>query len=135
MTTQQKPTDSELEILQILWKHPTGCTVRFVNDELNKQRPDNEVGYTTTLKMMQIMAEKQLLLRDESQRTHVYMVNVSQEKMQQSALDKVLNSVFGGSAMKLVMQALGNQKTSKEELNQIRSLLDEIEQKQKGGAQ
>lgn len=122
-----KPTDSELEILQILWaKGP--CTVREVNEELNLKK---ETGYTTTLKIMQIMTEKGLLTRDESRRTHVYSAAVQEQEMQKQLLDKFLDSVFKGSAADLVMQALGNGKTSAEELHEIRKLIDQME---KGGA-
>ncbi len=118
-----KPTEAELEILQVLWEHGPS-TVRFVNEELAKQK---EVGYTTTLKIMQIMTEKQLVKRNEENRTHIYEANVSEEATQQHLLDKFMDLAFRGSAMKLVMQALGNRKTSKEELAQIRKLLDKIE--------
>lgn len=123
-----KPTEAELEILQILWKHGDS-TVRFVNGELNKKR---EVGYTTTLKMMQLMTDKGLLQRDSSNRSHIYQPNISEEDTQKKLLDKLLNTAFGGSAMKLVMQALGNKKTSQEELKEIKTLINKIE---KGGKQ
>ncbi|MDX2305364.1 MAG: BlaI/MecI/CopY family transcriptional regulator [Microscillaceae bacterium] len=121
-----KPTEAELEILQILWKHGAS-TVRFVNEQLNEQR---EVGYTTTLKMMQVMHEKGLLLRDDSQRTHVFRAQITEEDTQKSLLDRLLHTAFGGSAMKLVQQALGNHQTSKEELQKIKKLIDKME---KGG--
>lgn len=121
-----KPTDSELEILGVLWEHEP-CTVREVNDLLSQKR---EIGYTTTLKLMQIMTEKGLLQRDTSKRTHVYSANVTEEETQKKLLDRFLETTFGGSAMKLVMQALGNKKSSKEEIQQIRDLLDEMEQKE-----
>ena len=125
-----KPTESELEILQILWEYGA-CTVRFVNDKLNEQR---EVGYTTTLKMMQLMNEKGLLKRDDSERSHVYQAAYTQETAQKTLLDRLTETVFGGSAMRLVMQALGNRKTSNAELQQIKKLIDQIE-KEKGGDQ
>jgi len=118
-----KPTESELEILQILWAHGE-CTVRFVNDKLNEQR---EVGYTTTLKMMQLMFEKGLLKRDVSERSHVYLANYTQATAQKTLLDRLTETVFGGSAMQIVMQALGNRKTSKAELQEIKKLIDQIE--------
>lgn len=126
----QKLTEAELEILQILWKEGSS-TVRTVNEALNTQR---EVGYTTTLKMMQLMFEKGLVKRDESQRTHTYTANISEDVTQKNLVDKLMQSVFGGSAMKLVMQALGNKKASQEEIKAIRQLLDQIE-KEKGGNQ
>jgi len=118
-----KPTEAELEILQVLWEHGPS-TVRFVNDLLSKQK---NVGYTTTLKIMQIMAEKQLLNRDTTGKTHIYKVAISQQKTQQQLIDKLMASAFGGSAMKLVMQALGNKKSTVAELNEIRAFLDQLE--------
>jgi predicted transcriptional regulator len=122
-----KPTEAELEILQILWQNGPS-TVRVVNGLLSRQK---EVGYTTTLKIMQIMNEKGLVRRDEDNRTHIYQANVSERETQQHLLGRFLNTAFRGSAMKLVMQALGNHQTSKEELDQIRQLLDQIEGEKK----
>ncbi len=118
-----KPTESELEILQVLWQHGPS-TVRFVNDELSRRR---DVGYTTTLKLLQLMLDKGLALRDDDARTHVYRAAVREEETQGLLLDKFVDAAFGGSAMKLVMQALGNRRTSREELAQIRRLLNDIE--------
>ncbi len=118
-----KPTESELEILQVLWQHGPS-TVRFVNDELSHRR---DVGYTTTLKLLQLMLDKGLALRDDDARTHVYRAAVREEETQGLLLDKFVDSAFGGSAMKLVMQALGNRHTSREEVAQIRRLLNDIE--------
>jgi predicted transcriptional regulator len=118
-----RPTEAELEVLQILWKHGP-CTVRFVNDRLNQKKT---VGYTTTLKIMQLMFEKKLLERDESTRSHLYRVVVQENETQGLLLDRFLETAFGGSALKLVMQALGNHKASKEEISQIRDLLDNLE--------
>jgi BlaI family penicillinase repressor len=118
-----KPTEAELEILQILWDSgPT--TVRFVNDQLNLKK---EVGYTTTLKIMQIMTEKNLLARDEENKSHIYSAVYKKDETQKVLLDKFLESTFGGSASKLVLQALGNRKTSKKEIEEIRKFFDEIE--------
>ena len=124
----KKPTDVELEILQVLWKHGPS-TVRFVNDELNKQR-DNETGYTTTLKMLQLMTEKGQVDRDTSTRTHIYNALANQEDTQKNLVNRLVDNVFGGSAKKLVMQALGNKKTSKKELAEIKKMIDDLE---KGG--
>ena len=121
--SNSKPTEAELEILQVLWQHGP-ATVRFVNEQLSRRK---EIGYTTTLKLMQIMAEKKLVKRNEEQRTHVYQANASEEETQQHLLDRFLDTAFRGSAMKLVMQALGNRSASQEELTQIRNLLDRIE--------
>ncbi len=117
-----KPTEAELEILQILWQKGT-ATVREVYDELSEKK---ETVYTTTLKIMQIMAEKGLVLRNEETRTHVYTAAVKEEDMQQQLLDKFIDTAFRGSAMKLVMQALGNSKTSPEELEAIKKLLNNM---------
>lgn len=120
-----KPTESELEILQVLWEKGPG-TVRQVNEELNKKRT---VGYTTSLKLMQIMTTKGLLNRNTEQKTHIYHPAIKREEIQQQLLDRLLNTAFGGSAQKLVMQALGNHKASKSELEEIKNLIDEIERK------
>jgi len=118
-----KPTESELEILQVLWaKGPS--LVRAVNDELNKTR---EIGYTTTLKLMQIMSEKGLLSRSKEGRGHIYHPLVEQSTTQKQMLNKVLNGVFGGSASTLVMQALGNHHASEEELNEIKNYINQLE--------
>ncbi|MBD2714720.1 BlaI/MecI/CopY family transcriptional regulator [Microvirga sp. STR05] len=121
-----KPTDSELEILQVLWQHGPS-TVRFVNDQLSQKR---DVGYTTTLKILQLMLDKTLVMREDDARTHIYRAAVREEETQGLLLDRFVESAFGGSAMKLVMQALGSGTTSREELAQIRSLLNDIENQQ-----
>jgi BlaI family transcriptional regulator, penicillinase repressor len=118
-----KPTESELEILQVLWQHGPN-TVRFVHDELSKTK---EVGYTTTLKLMQIMAEKEMLEADKSNRSHIFQPLLEEDNTQQQLLDRFLDTAFRGSASKLVMQALGNSNTSREELLEIRNLLDKLE--------
>ncbi len=124
-TKQLKPTESELEILQILWTRGI-ATVREVHEELIKHR---DIGYTTTLKLMQIMHEKGLVKRDESMRTHVYQPCVNKEKTQKHLLSKMIDSLFGGSSTQLVLQALGEQKASEEELIQIQALLDNLKKK------
>jgi BlaI family transcriptional regulator, penicillinase repressor len=116
----QKPTESELEILQILWQNGPS-SVRFINEELAKQR---DIGYTTTLKLMQIMFEKKLLSRTEEGRYHLYKAEIGEEATQINLLGKFVDSTFRGSAMKLVMQALGNHDSSKEELEEIKRLID-----------
>ena len=115
-----KPTDAELEILQILWNHGT-LTVRDINTFLASKR---DVGYTTTLKMLQIMHEKGLVVRDESARSHVYEAAVSESDTRGQLLDSFLESTFGGSSANLVMHALGRRQPSRNELEQIRKLLD-----------
>ncbi|RAJ88211.1 putative transcriptional regulator [Chitinophaga dinghuensis] len=124
---QHKPTESELEILGILWERGAS-TVREVHEKLAETK---EAGYTTTLKLMQIMYEKGLLTRDASSKTHIYAAAVSQSATQQQLLNKMIDTVFGGSATQLVMQALGHHKSSDEELDQIRKYLSEIEKQQR----
>jgi BlaI family transcriptional regulator, penicillinase repressor len=125
MSSVIKPTDSELEILNILWeKGPS--TVREVHDELAKTK---DAGYTTTLKLMQIMHEKGLLKRDAASKSHVFTANVSQEKTQGALVKRMIDNVFNGSASQLVMQALGNHKANSKELEEIKKYLDEISRK------
>lgn len=118
-----KPTDSELEILAFLWQHGPS-TVRQVHEHLAKTK---DAGYTTTLKLMQIMQEKGLLSRIEEGRSHIYTAQVSEEETQQSLLGRFVETAFRGSAAQLVIQALGNHQTSAEELDEIRNLLDNLE--------
>ena len=115
-----KPTDSELEILQVLWEKGE-ATVREVHEQLMQTK---DCGYTTTLKLMQIMFEKGLVIRDDSNRTHIYQANVSREKTQKQLVDKMVDALFSGSHSQLVMQALGSHTPSREELDEIQQLLD-----------
>lgn len=125
MSEQVKPTASELEILNILWAKGTG-TVREVHEVLEQNR---EVGYTTTLKLMQIMLDKQLLTRDDSTSRHIYSANVSQEKMQGQMVKGMIDTMFNGSAKQLVMQALGSHKADKKEIEEIKQYLEQIEKR------
>jgi len=118
-----KPTDAELAILRVLWERGPS-TVREVWDRLN---PEQGTGYTTVLKIMQIMFEKGLLARNETERSHVYRAAHSQEKTQREVVGHLLEKVFSGSAPKLVMQALAAKKATRAELAEIRKLLDEME--------
>ncbi len=122
------PTDSELDILQVLWQSGPQ-TVRFVNEFLNKKRSaeDKEIGYTTTLKFMQIMLDKGLLEREIIERSHIYKPSVSEEQTQSQVLRGVMDAAFRGSATSLVLRALGSGKTTPEELDKIKALIDEIE--------
>lgn len=120
-----KPTESELEILQILWQRQQ-ATVREVHEELARTK---SAGYTTTLKLLQIMFEKGLVTRDESSKSHLYFPAVSQKKTQKQFLDKMIHGLFGGSSTELVLQALGNQKASKKELDEIQKYLDDLKKK------
>jgi len=122
-----QPTDAELGILQILWKAGPS-TVRFVNEQLNEQQ-EKEIGYTTTLKLMQIMTEKNLLSRNTETRTHVYRAEAVQGDTQKALLKKFVDAAFQGSATNLVMQALGNHETSQQELDEIKALIERIEKR------
>ena len=117
-----KPTESELEILQVIWKKGQ-CTVRDVHEELAKNK---DAGYTTTLKLMQIMHEKGLVERDTTSKTHLYKAVISQEQAQQTAIDKIISTVFKGSTSDLVIQALGHHKASKDEIDAIKKYLDQF---------
>ena len=119
-----RPTEAELEILQVLWNQGP-ASVRAVNEALNLQRP---TGYTTTLKLMQIMAEKGILSRDESVRPQIYRPARSQRQTQKQLVSDVLDRVFGGSPGKLVMQALAAKRSTPGELQEIRDLLDRLEE-------
>jgi BlaI family penicillinase repressor len=121
-TKYVKPTESELEILQILWTRGL-ATVREVHEELAKTK---DAGYTTTLKLMQIMHEKGLVKRDDSMRTHVYQAAVNKERTQKHLLGKMIDSLFGGSPTQLVIQALGEHKASAEDLEEIQALLNTL---------
>ncbi len=117
-----KATESEMEILKVFWEHGPS-TVREVHDFLSQNK---ESGYTTTLKLMQIMLEKGLLTRDATNRTHVYSSNVKQELIQKQLVGKMINGMFKGSPARLIMHALGNHRASKEELIEIKKYLDDI---------
>jgi len=120
-----KPTDSELEILQLLWEFGS-MTVRELNDKLNKER---KVGYTTSLKMMQIMTEKGLLSRDTGERSHIYSPLLQSEEVQSTMLDHILKTAFKGNRSSLVLQALGSSDASPEEISEIKSLIKKLEGK------
>lgn len=120
-----RPTESEMEILQILWERGPS-TVREVHEILSQTK---DSGYTTTLKLMQIMNEKGLLNRNDDAKSHVYTAAVKKESIQKQAVSKMINGLFKGSSAKLVMHALGNHRASKEEIVEIKKYLDEIENK------
>ena len=119
--TLPRPTEAELEILRVLWELGP-ATVRQVHEALATTR---DTGYTTTLKLMQIMADKGLVTRDESARTHVYEARVSQEQTQRQLVNDLVERAFGGSAAALVLRALSTQKTSDEELEEIQKLIED----------
>lgn len=118
---QLEPTRSELEILQVLWQYGPN-TVRFVNDKLNEQK--REVNYASTLKLMQIMVEKGLLDRDETQVKHIYSPASAEDKTKNLLLDKFVDSLFNGSVSSLMLHLLDNSKASQKELDDIRKLLN-----------
>ncbi len=121
--SSSRQTDAELEILNVLWQRGP-CTVREVHAAINEAKP---TGYTTVLKLMQIMTEKALVVRNENERAHVYEAHLPQEQTQRQLVIDLLNRAFGGSATKLVMQALSAKKASAKELSTIRKMLDEFE--------
>ena len=118
-----RPTDAEIEILKVLWRRGPS-TVRDVFDSLSETK---QTGYTTVLKTMQIMAEKGLVRRDETERAHRYEAAVAEEETQRQMVGDLLRRVFDGSAKRLVMQALSSRAASAEELEEIRRLLDRLE--------
>ena len=118
-----QPTDAELAILQVLWSRGAS-TVREVHEAFSETRA---TGYTTTLKLMQIMVDKGLLTRDASSRTHVYQASGDQDRTQHQLVRNLLDRAFGGSSKKLIMQALSANKSTAGELAEIRELLDSLE--------
>jgi len=123
MSAPVRPTDAELAILRVLWERGAS-TVRQVYEVLSAEK---ELGYTTVLKMLQIMDEKGLVRRDVTDRVHVFSASHSQVQTQRRLLDDLLDKAFGGSSTSLVMQALATRKASREELAEIRKMLDQAE--------
>ena len=121
-----EPTKSELEILQVLWENGPS-TVRFVNDYLNAMK--RVVQYTSTLKIMQLMAEKEMLTRDQSQMKHIYAPAIEEDKTKEHLLEKFVDTMYKGSSSNLMMQLLGNKNTSQEEIAEIRAMLDQFDKK------
>jgi len=121
-----KPTDSELEVLALIWQQGE-LTVRQVHDQIKQRR---EIGYTTTLKIMQIMFDKGMLSRNKYGKTHLYNAVESQQKTQDGLVAKMVRTVFHGSAKDLVMQALGSSTASKQELEEIRVYLEQLKNEQ-----
>jgi BlaI family transcriptional regulator, penicillinase repressor len=118
-----KPTESELDILQVLWDKKT-ASVREIHETMTKTK---DVGYTTTLKLMQIMHEKGLVKRDRSSRSHVYEATLPQSIAQKHIMNKMISTLFAGSSTELVLQVLGTHKTSKEELKKIEAFLQTMD--------
>ncbi|MBS1598502.1 MAG: BlaI/MecI/CopY family transcriptional regulator [Bacteroidetes bacterium] len=121
-----EPTKAQLEILQVLWKHGPS-NVRLVNNQLNKQK--EAVTYTSTLKLMQIMYEKGMLHRDEKNMTHIYSAALEEQKTKKVVLDKFVDSLYDGSVKNLMIELLGNQKTSNKDWDKIKELLKKLDDK------
>ncbi|NMM49584.1 BlaI/MecI/CopY family transcriptional regulator [Marinigracilibium pacificum] len=121
-----KPTESELDVLRVLWERGPS-TVREVHDELSKEK---DTGYTTTLKIMQLMYEKEYLSREKHGKTHIYTAEIDRKQTSDRLIDRLLETTFQGSASKLVMHLLGNKHTNKSELEKIKKYLDELEDSQ-----
>ena len=122
-----KPTAAELEILSVIWERET-ATVREVYEAINRQKP---TGYTTVLKQLQLMDEKNLVERDKTNRAHVYRAKIKQNETGKQMLSDVLQKVFGGSALKLVQQVLETETTTADELKEIRKMIERAEQEGK----
>ena len=121
-----KPTEKELEILQIMWEKGSVVSVRDVHEAMGGEDSN---GYTTILKLMQIMTEKEMLLRDASSMKHIYSPAIEENHTKTVLLDKFIDTMFNGSSTNLMMQLLGNKKTSPEELDAIRAMLDQLDKK------
>src|SRR5215471_14705202 len=124
----KNPTDAEIEILHVLWDLEP-ATVRQIHEQLTKTK---QAQYTTTLKQLQVMTEKGLVVRDESERSHVYRAAVARDRVQQQFTVHLIDRVFGGSARGMLMQVLGSKKVSKSELGELRRMIDEFEKGGKG---
>jgi BlaI family transcriptional regulator, penicillinase repressor len=124
-TKQIKPTESELEILAVLWAYKE-ASVRTVHEELTKSK---DAGYTTTLKLMQIMHEKGLVTRNTDNKTHIYTAAIEKEKTQLQMVNKMINNLFAGSSVDMVMQALGGNTSSQDELEKIEALIATLKEK------
>lgn len=120
---QPRPTDAELELLRVLWENGAS-TVRAVHEALDAHKG---VGYTTTLKLLQNMTEKGFCVRDDSQRSHIYRAVIKEAPTQRRLVSEFLHKAFGGSSQALVMQVLNSKKASREEIAEIRELLDQME--------
>ena len=122
-----EPTKAQLEILQVLWKNGPS-NVRLVNNQLNKLKQE-AVTYNSTLKLMQIMCEKGMLQRDEKSMTHIYSAALEEQKTKKVVLDKFVDSLYDGSVKNLMLELLGNEKTSNKEWDQIKDLLNKLDDK------
>jgi predicted transcriptional regulator len=122
-----EPTRAQLEILQVLWKHGPS-TVRFVNDQLNQQK--QSLSYTSTLKLMQIMHEKDLLIRDESSMTHIYSTNLEEQKTKGVVLKKFVDAMYNGSVKSMMLQLMGQEATTNKDWDTIKELLSKLDDDQ-----
>ena len=122
-----KPTDAEIEILHALWKLEP-ATVRQIHEHLTKTK---QAQYTTTLKQLQVMTEKGLVVRDESERSHVYRAAVARNQVQRQMTTHLIDRVFGGSARSMLMEALGARKVSKKDLAEMRQMIDDFDKRSK----
>ena len=120
-----EPTRAQLEILQVLWKHGPS-TVRFVNDQLNQEK--KALSYTSTLKLMQIMHEKDLLKRNESSMTHIYSANLEEQKTKGVVLKKFVDAMYNGSVKSMMLELLGNEKTTNKDWDTIKQLLNNLDE-------
>ena len=121
-----KPTEGELEILQILWRYGP-CTVKRVNEIMNEKK---EVGYTTSLKMLQIMIEKGFCLREAEGKLHIYKAAIKEQQVKKSYIRDMVDQVFEGSPMEMVVQTLGNYKASAQEISELKKLIKDLENNQ-----
>src|SRR5258708_1098501 len=126
-TDPTEPTRAHLEILQLLWKYEPS-TVRFVNDQLNRQK--ESLSYTSTLKLMQIMHEKGMVQRDESSMTHIYNTTLEEQKTKGVVLKKFVDAMYNGSVKNLMLELLGNEKTTNKEWETIKELLNKLDDDQ-----
>lgn len=124
LDTGATPTKSEMEVLQVLWQHGPQ-TVRFVHDTLNGQK-DEQVQYTSTLKLMQVMTEKGMLERDETNMKHIYKPTLEEDKTKGAMLERFVDTMYNGSVSNMMMALLGNDKTSREELDKVKTLLNNM---------
>jgi BlaI family penicillinase repressor len=122
-----EPTRAQLEILQVLWKHGPS-TVRFVNDQLNQQK--QSLSYTSTLKLMQIMHEKNLLIRDESSMTHIYSTNLEEQKTKGVVLKKFVDAMYNGSVKSMMLELMGQEATTNKDWDTIKELLSKLDDDQ-----
>lgn len=126
IVTKMIPTKTEMDVLQVLWQYGPS-TVRFIHDKLNEHK--DAVIYTSTLKLMQGMKEKGMLERDETNMKHIYSAALKEDKVKGNLLDRFVNTVYNGSSSKLLMQLIGNKNTTKEDINELKKILKDLDKK------